>query len=45
MSNNNIGQVNIKSIGLNEEQRGEIDFKLLCKGFHSGAISQIDVAV
>ena len=45
MSNNNIGLVNIKSIGLNEETKPDIDFALLCSGFHSGAISQIDVAV
>jgi hypothetical protein len=39
MSNNNIGLVNIKSVGLNEETKPDIDFKLLCSGFHSRAIS------
>jgi hypothetical protein len=43
--NNNIGLVNIKSIGLNEDVHKDIKFELVCKGFHSGAISGIDVAV
>jgi hypothetical protein len=43
--NNNIGLVNIKSIGLNEDVHKDVKFELVCKGFHSGAISGIDVAV
>jgi len=43
--NNNIGLVNIKSIGLNEDVSKEIKFELVCKGFHSGAISGIDIAI
>ena len=46
LANNNIGMVNIKSIGLNEEKAApEVNFDLICKGFHSGAITTIDVAV
>ena len=46
MANNNIGIVDIKSIGLNEEKMNpEVKFDLVCKGFHSGAISSVDVAV
>ena len=45
MENNNIGIVEIKSIGLNEDLNKEIRFDLVCKGFHAGQISSIDVAV
>jgi hypothetical protein len=46
MANNNIGIVDIKSIGLNEEkQNPDVKFDLICKGFHSGPITTIDVAV
>jgi hypothetical protein len=46
LSNNNIGMVSVKSIGLNEEKASlDVKFDLICKGFHSGAISSIDVAV
>jgi len=46
LENNNIGLVNIKSIGLNNESAPqEVQFDLICQGFHSGAISTIDVAV
>lgn len=34
-----------KSIGLNEDLNKEIDFDLICKGFHSGEISSIDIAI
>ena len=34
--NNNIGIIQIKSIGLNEDLNKEIKFDLICKGFHSG---------
>jgi len=43
--NNNIGIVQIKSIGLNEDQEKPIKFDLVCRGFHSGSISSIDVAI
>lgn len=50
--NNNLGLVNIKSIGLNSEEEKkkekdkEVKFDLICKGgFHSGAISCIDIAI
>ena len=43
--NNNIGIVEIKSIGLNEDLNKEIKFDLVCKGFHSGQISSIDIAI
>lgn len=45
MDNNNIGLLNIKSIGLNEDLNREIVFNLILKGFHSSAITCIDVAV
>jgi WD40 repeat protein len=43
--NNNIGLIPIKSIGLNEDLHREIKFDLICKGFHSGSITGIDVAI
>jgi WD40 repeat protein len=43
--NNNITLINVKSIGLNEEPKPQIQCINVCSGFHSGAISQIDVAV
>lgn len=43
--NNNIGLVNIKSIGLNENLASEIKFDLVCRGFHSGSINAIDIAI
>ena len=46
LANNNIGILSIKSFGLNDEAAPlEVKFDLVCKGFHSGAISAIDVAV
>lgn len=45
LENNNIGIVLTKSIGLNEDPNKEIKFDLVCKGFHSGQISSIDIAV
>lgn len=44
LENNNIGMLSIKSIGLNDDTTKEIKFELACKGFHSGAISSMDVA-
>ena len=43
--NNNIGLIQIKSIGLNEDLTKEIKFDLVCRGFHSGSICAIDVAI
>jgi hypothetical protein len=45
LDNNNIGLLQIKSLGLNEDVNSEVKFELVCKGFHSGAITTIDVAV
>ena len=45
LENNNIGIVQTKSIGLNEDLSKEIKFHLVCKGFHSGQISSIDIAL
>ena len=45
LCNNNIGIVNLKSIGLNEDTEREIKFDLVCRGFHSEGIDSIDVAV
>lgn len=45
LENNNIGLVSIKSLGLNDDITKEVKFELVCKGFHSGAITSIDVAV
>lgn len=44
LENNNIGTVVTRSIGLNEDTEKEIMFDLLSRGFHSGAISSVDVA-
>lgn len=43
--NKNIALVNIKSIGLNENINRDIKVDLVCRGFHSGAINCIDIAV
>lgn len=45
MENNNIGIVNIKSIGQSDSLQNEVKFDLICRGFHHGAISAIDVAI
>jgi cilia- and flagella-associated protein 57 len=45
LSNNNIGLVHIKTIGLNEDITRDIKFDLVCRGFHSGAIDTIDIAI
>ena len=45
LSNNNIGIVNLKSVGLNEDTEREIMFDLVCRGFHSEVIDSMDVAV
>ena len=45
LDTNNIGLIQTKSIGLNEDLNKEIKFNYVCKGFHSGSISTIDIAV
>ncbi len=45
LTNNNIGIVNLKSVGLNEDTEREIKFDLLCRGFHSRGIDSMDVSV
>lgn len=45
LENNNIALIDIKSIGLNEDTEREIKSELICRGFHSGGITCIDVAV
>jgi hypothetical protein len=32
-------------VGLNEDTEREIKYDLLCRGFHSGSITSLDVAV
>jgi WD40 repeat protein len=44
-NNNNIGLIHIKTIGLNEDITRDIKFDLVCRGFHSGSIDCIDIAV
>jgi hypothetical protein len=43
--NNNIVKIDIKSIGLNEDHVPVVSHEKLCKGFHSGAVTSIDVAI
>lgn len=45
LANNNIGLVHIKTLGLNEDISREVKFELVCRGFHSGAIDALDIAV
>jgi WD40 repeat protein len=45
LSNNNIATVDIKTVGLNENTEQDIKSELLCKGFHSGCVTSLDVAV
>jgi hypothetical protein len=44
LQNNNIAVVELRSVGLNEDTEREIKSELVCKGFHSGGITSIDVA-
>lgn len=44
-SNNNIGMTHLKTIGLNEDTTRDIKFELVCRGFHSGSIDTIDIAI
>jgi len=44
LENNNIGIIETKSIGLNEDLTKEIRFDLVSKGFHSGKICSLDIA-
>lgn len=43
--NNNVALVNIKSIGLNDNTTRDVKVDLVCRGFHSGPITGIDIAV
>lgn len=43
--NNNIGLVNIKSIGLNEDTNKAVKFEKVCRGFHSGSVTSMDIAI
>lgn len=43
--NNNIYIVHVKSIGLNEQMDKEVKVDQLAKGFHSGPITTLDIAV
>ena len=45
LENNNIGIINVKSVGLNEDTEREIKVDLVCRGFHSEGIDSMDVAV
>lgn len=45
LQNNNIALVNIKSIGLNDNMTREVKVDLVWRGFHSGPITCIDIAV
>jgi cilia- and flagella-associated protein 57 len=45
LETNNLGLILTKSIGLNEDLNKEVKFSLVCKGFHSGPISALDIAV
>jgi hypothetical protein len=45
LANNNIGLVHLKTLGINEDISREIKFDLVCRGFHSGAIDSIDIAI
>lgn len=45
LQNNNIALVNIKSIGLNDTMNKDVKVDLVCRGFHSGPITCIDIAV
>lgn len=43
--NNNVYIVHVKSVGLNESMDKEVKVDQLAKGFHSGPITAMDVAV
>lgn len=45
LSNNNIGLVHLKTLGINEDVTREVKFDLVCRGFHSGSIDAIDIAI
>lgn len=45
MTNNNIGTVNVKSIWQSDNQNNEVKFDLICRGFHNGSITGLDVAI
>ena len=43
--NNDVALVHVKSVGLNEDQSKDVKVDLMCRGFHSGPITRMDVAV
>ena len=45
MQNNNIGIVNVKSIWQSDAHNNEVKFELICRGFHNGSITGLDVAI
>ena len=45
MQNNNIGIVNVKSIWQSDNLNNEVKFDLVCRGFHNGSITGLDVAI
>jgi len=45
LANNNIGLVHLKTLGLNEDVTRDVKFDLVCRGFHSGSIDSIDIAI
>lgn len=44
-SNNNVGLTHIKTLGLNEDVTRDISFDLISRGFHSGSIDCLDIAI
>ena len=45
MQNNNIGIINVKSIWQSDGHNNEVKFNLICRGFHNGSITGLDVAI
>ena len=45
LQNNNIGLVGTKSIWQTDTVNNEVQFELVCRGFHNGRIDGLDVAL
>jgi hypothetical protein len=45
LDNNSIGLILTKTINMTEHRNTEVKFDLICRGFHTGAITGLDVAV
>ena len=45
LENNNIGIIVTKSIPTTDDMNSEVKFDLVCRGFHNGAITGLDVAI